>query len=236
MWRIYSNPDPHGGTEFERCTHSTINIQILYTIRSCLFFRCRKNEVEQENQNLKYNFNQFQVKNKNLEEQCTELSEKMVEIEQKLFDANAEIVHKNTETRHMEKRIKDLVTENNQLRKDNAEVLKEKDNALTRYNNERFLSLKLCRNGKRKLVSIFCMFFCRLSKVAGAKLTQGNAAITDLSDTNRPTKLAEKFSELYDNQWTDAYEELDSTFNNEEETIQVLLKILQVIIFFIIQS
>lgn len=75
------------------------------------------------------------------------------------------------------------------------------------------------------------MLYCRLSKVAGAKLTQGNAAITDLSDTNRPTKLAEKFSELYDNQWTDAFEELDNTFNNEEETIQALLKILQVLIF-----
>lgn len=68
----------------------------------------------------------------------------------------------------------------------------------------------------------------RLSKVAGAKLTHGNAAITDLSDTDRPTKLAEKFSELYDNAWTDAFEELDNTFQNEEETIKVLLRIFQV--------
>lgn len=71
-------------------------------------------------------------------------------------------------------------------------------------------------------------FHHRLSKVAGAKLTHGNAAITDLSDTDRPTKLAEKFSELYDNAWTDAFEELDNTFHNEEETIKVLLRIFQV--------
>lgn len=68
----------------------------------------------------------------------------------------------------------------------------------------------------------------RLSRLAGARLTHGNAAITDLSDTDRPTKIAEKFSELYDNAWTDAFEELDSTYHNEKETINVLLKILQV--------
>lgn len=71
-------------------------------------------------------------------------------------------------------------------------------------------------------------FHHRLSKIAGAKLTHGNAAITDLSDTDRPTKLAEKFSELYDNAWTDAFEELDNTFHNEEETIKILLRIFQV--------
>ena len=48
----------------------------------------------------------------------------------------------------------------------------------------------------------------RLSSLAGDKLTQGNPAITDLGDPNRPMKLAEKYGELYDNEWTDA---LDST-------------------------
>ena len=44
--------------------------------------------------------------------------------------------------------------------------------------------------------------FCRLSELAGAKLTEGNPNIADLSDKNRPTNLAENFSELYDNEWT----------------------------------
>ena len=72
------------------------------------------------------------------------------------------------------------------------------------------------------------LFTHRLSRLAGAKLTHGNAAITDLSDTDRPTKIAEKFSELYDNAWTDAFEELDITYHDEEQTIYVLLKLLQV--------
>ncbi|KAK3582890.1 hypothetical protein CHS0354_009696 [Potamilus streckersoni] len=48
----------------------------------------------------------------------------------------------------------------------------------------------------------------RLSEIAGAKLTHENPSITDLSDPNRPTKLAEKYSEIYDNQWTDAFSTL----------------------------
>ncbi|XP_056010261.1 uncharacterized protein LOC130051726 isoform X4 [Ostrea edulis] len=126
------------------------------------------------------------------------LQQQHTQLNKKISQTEQQLSDMNIETERLEERIAQLATENNQLRKDIAEVSKEKDNVLT-----------------------------RLSKVAGAKLTQGNAAITDLSDTNRPTKLAEKFSELYDNQWTDAFEELDNTFNNEEETIQALLKILQ---------
>ncbi|XP_052263646.1 uncharacterized protein LOC127866855 isoform X3 [Dreissena polymorpha] len=44
-----------------------------------------------------------------------------------------------------------------------------------------------------------------------------NNKSADLSDQNRPTKLAEKFSELYDNQWTDAFEDLKM----EEERVKV---------------
>ncbi|XP_069131557.1 uncharacterized protein [Argopecten irradians] len=69
----------------------------------------------------------------------------------------------------------------------------------------------------------------RLSKIAGSKLVRGNPAITDLSDTNRPTKVAEKYSELYDNEWTDALEELSEVIGIECRDIvytRILLSIL----------
>jgi hypothetical protein len=66
----------------------------------------------------------------------------------------------------------------------------------------------------------------RLSKVAGANLTDNNPNIADLSDPNRATKLAEQFSELYDNEWTDAFEDLKIT--DEKECIAFLLNILVV--------
>ncbi|XP_060568815.1 uncharacterized protein LOC132727383, partial [Ruditapes philippinarum] len=63
----------------------------------------------------------------------------------------------------------------------------------------------------------------RLSKVAGARLTDNNPNIADLSDPNRPTKIAEQYSELYDIPWTDAYEILK---DKDQENTDILLKII----------
>jgi hypothetical protein len=67
-----------------------------------------------------------------------------------------------------------------------------------------------------------------LSKVVGANIMHDNPNITDLSDENRPTKLSEKFSELYDNEWTDAFEEAENEFKTEENGIAHLYKTLLV--------
>lgn len=46
---------------------------------------------------------------------------------------------------------------------------------------------------------------------------------------NRPQKLGEKLSELYDNEWTDAFEDLRDTENLDEKSIvQKLLEIFKV--------
>lgn len=45
----------------------------------------------------------------------------------------------------------------------------------------------------------------------------------------RPTKIAEKYSEVYDNEWTDALETLTSSGRyTEEQIIQILLECMQV--------
>ncbi|XP_062620776.1 uncharacterized protein LOC134282396 [Saccostrea cucullata] len=64
----------------------------------------------------------------------------------------------------------------------------------------------------------------RLSQVAGAKLKENNPNITDLSDPNRPLKLAEQFSELYDKEWTNALEELGEAKMEETSAIGLLLE------------
>ena len=50
----------------------------------------------------------------------------------------------------------------------------------------------------------------------------------DLSDPNRPLKLAEKFTEIYDNQWNIAMEKLEGLGVDEEKGIQILLEIITV--------
>lgn len=72
---------------------------------------------------------------------------------------------------------------------------------------------------------------CRLSQLAGAKIIEENPNIADIRDKNRPTNLAEHFSELYDNEWTDALEELtDTESKSEEEGIKILFDIVKVMI------
>lgn len=67
----------------------------------------------------------------------------------------------------------------------------------------------------------------RLSKEMSSKLNHKNPNITDLSDSNRPTKIAEKYNELYDNEWTDALEELTEERYKEEGAIAELLACVQ---------
>ena len=62
----------------------------------------------------------------------------------------------------------------------------------------------------------------------GNKLTNNNPNISDLSDKNRPTKLAERYTELYDNQWTDAFVVLQASHKDDGTLIEILFKIVQV--------
>lgn len=66
----------------------------------------------------------------------------------------------------------------------------------------------------------------RLSKIMSNKLTDGNPNIANLSDEKRPTKLAEEYSELYDNAWSDAFENI--SVNNNTKKIEFLREILKV--------
>lgn len=79
---------------------------------------------------------------------------------------------------------------------------------------------------EKSVVSYYYYFF-RLSTIAGSRLKDGNPIITDLSDDNRPLKIAERFSEIYDNEWTDVFDNL-ITDKSERESIHILLDILQV--------
>jgi len=77
------------------------------------------------------------------------------------------------------------------------------------------------------LNAIATKFFIRLSKLSPQALDTSRN-IPDLSDKNRPTKLAECYCELYDTQWTDAFETFDSSFNDEGKCITMLVVILRV--------
>lgn len=60
----------------------------------------------------------------------------------------------------------------------------------------------------------------RLSSIAGDRLTHNNPNITNLGDKKRPTKLAELYKDLYDNEWTDAMETLEKKFSKSHENVK----------------
>ena len=71
--------------------------------------------------------------------------------------------------------------------------------------------------------------YFRLSKLAGNKIPEGNPNIANLGDPNRPTKIAESYSEIYDNEWTDALDFCQKNLRKEyreDEAIQSLNKTL----------
>ncbi|KAK3099138.1 hypothetical protein FSP39_000026 [Pinctada imbricata] len=67
----------------------------------------------------------------------------------------------------------------------------------------------------------------RLSMIASQRLHDGNTSIADLSDDMRPSKVAEQFSEMYDNEFTDAFQELTSLNMQDEKVVKHLNKVLK---------
>ncbi|KAK3593600.1 hypothetical protein CHS0354_018697 [Potamilus streckersoni] len=104
---------------------------------------------------------------------------------------------------------------------------KAKEEALARLQSVNAKNDQLCKQleNERKIKENALI---RLSSMASNMLRDNNPNIADLSDPNRPTKLSEQFSELYDNEWTDAFDELQKIFGDKEdkEVISYLLRLL----------
>ncbi|XP_033743208.1 uncharacterized protein LOC117329388 isoform X2 [Pecten maximus] len=171
-------------------------------------------------------------KQRGIKTHVSELEERIAEIQSKLIELTSQFEGK--EKRWFEKDIKTQLTNAELTEKlDRAngyiEQLVTQEDLRWRQNIETMnlehqrqiqqLKAQLAdtRNGMRDLKIEKENLLTRLSKIAGSKLVHGNPAITDLSDANRPTKVSEKYSELYDNEWTDALEELTDTIGMEQE-------------------
>ena len=64
-----------------------------------------------------------------------------------------------------------------------------------------------------------------------SQLADNNPNIIDLSDQNRPTRLVEQFSELYDNEWTNAYAALQNIIQDEHTIVCFLRRVLEVNVY-----
>ncbi|XP_071125964.1 uncharacterized protein [Mytilus edulis] len=71
----------------------------------------------------------------------------------------------------------------------------------------------------------------RLSELMGKQLQDNNPQITNLNDPNRPQKLSEMLSDIYDNEWLEAFTGLQSQDENldEQSAVDILFNLLKVI-------
>lgn len=154
---------------------------------------------------------------------CSRLKQKLSEAEKTNSKQQQEISQQLGDIRRLEKEKFRVQKKNEDVQTRKLAEIEEIDKRLQREKDKNARQEQEIKDLREKNSEILT----RLSAMAGAKLTDGNANIADLSDKNRPTKLAEQFSELYDNEWTDAFGNLThSGKHSEEESCKVLVSIL----------
>ncbi|XP_052719869.1 uncharacterized protein LOC128191702 [Crassostrea angulata] len=157
---------------------------------------------------------------------------------QKLNDENASLKSKLSQLSHeTEKKVYALIKEIKSLQKSKG-TSSEEYNARKLYEENEFLKAQLDRTSRsyeqlrkdyNEVKRERDHALNRLRSVAGEKLRNNNPGIADLSDENRPINLGEKFSQLYDDQWTDAIEHLEEMGYSETDGIRRLLDILKAV-------
>ncbi|XP_062610715.1 uncharacterized protein LOC134272507 [Saccostrea cucullata] len=135
------------------------------------------------------------------------------------FDQDAESTFKNLSEEYAKAQcsIKELDMRNKklteELRKEKSHVDKLKEELKRREGTKK-------DTGKNEALT-------RFNEIAGRRLLDNDASIADLSTEIRPSKIGENFKILYDNEWTEAFEELTEQGKTEEECIKTLLHIVQ---------
>ncbi|XP_052794167.1 rho-associated protein kinase 1-like [Mya arenaria] len=122
--------------------------------------------------------------------------------------------------------ISSLRKENQKLSMHKVDQPRRSEATLSQREHELSLALEKSRHELREVQHELDDTKTRLSKVMEQKRTDNNPNIAELSDINRPTKLSERYSELYDNQWTDAFEVICKQLQDEQSTIKSLIGIL----------
>ncbi|XP_053400218.1 uncharacterized protein LOC123559198 isoform X2 [Mercenaria mercenaria] len=72
----------------------------------------------------------------------------------------------------------------------------------------------------------------RLSEVAADGHVDSSSALTDLRVRNQPTKIGEMYTDIYDNEWIDAFDALMEDDHKEEAAVEILRLMLEDVLEF----
>ncbi|KAL5012120.1 hypothetical protein ScPMuIL_010671 [Solemya velum] len=194
--------------------------------------------VKEENKALMEENQELRVELANKKKKLLELEQIQKSIEQ------VDSIEKNLKTKENEN--EKLNHEIQKLKKDNNSLEDELKSSRTEFDNlQQTLSLKHIQQQEnedqlnelqadinrlqyklQKEVDAKDHALNRLSALAAVRLKDNNPNITDLSDPNRPLKVGEKLTRLYDDEWTDAIEALEDEKVTELDGIKILLELL----------
>lgn len=197
---------------------------------STLYTEIEKLKMEIENKNTEIEYLKSESKKIN-EGHDSSRDAKTIEILMKENDKLKQKVDETEEaSRELRKEYAEWLKTMSTMEKGSATELAQLKKELTDYKSREEEYKKRLKEEQKKTKSAEVAkmeALTRLSKEMGTKLNDNNPDIADLSDPNRATKLAEMYSEIYDNEWTDALEELETYGNKEETSIRMLLDIVK---------
>lgn len=75
---------------------------------------------------------------------------------------------------------------------------------------------------------VYPFIYNRLGKMVGYQLTKGNSEIQQIS-IDRPTELAEKWSSLFTDEWSDVYYEITMNRTIKNENFRVEKQIFEIV-------
>ncbi|CAC5361939.1 unnamed protein product [Mytilus coruscus] len=185
-------------------------------------------KLETSNNDLENKIESYESNKKSMEQHCNQ-----IELENRTFKDEIESISKlpDSELRKrvkmLQDRIKKYQTAYNQQKEIIENLKKENETLQQRLAPQRPQTApvsyaKEYRDTKKQVESLKAekeSLMQRLSMVAGRKMKDNNPAIADLSDSNRPEKLSEKFREIYDNAWTDVLDYITDTDKVQDDVI-----------------
>ncbi|XP_071126600.1 protein BCAP-like [Mytilus edulis] len=203
-------------------------------------------DVEEKRQNQKDTQSKEQEDEKDITQKLTDANLEITELKEKL--QKTEMILKAEENVHMDTKIEEkrskekqqqlkeeLQFEKDTLAKAQIEIQK-KNEELESLSNELITSSDFNERKSRECESLKDQFVQmqkelkqkneelddlrnRLSSLSASKL-DGDPNITDLGDPNRPLKLVERYQQLYDNLWTDIFDELTDSYHDVDNSAE----------------
>ncbi|KAL3879315.1 hypothetical protein ACJMK2_031616 [Sinanodonta woodiana] len=230
--------DKNQGTILEPVDPADIKIWMREATKEIEEANSEKKDLVEGNQKLKEEVQKLQNENKEqkqlygktkdlMEKEKSTLQADKQKMDTEMKKLRAEITSlKQSEEKNksLNEKLREVEEAKDNLSQQIQEVMKENDELKYRLKESQSPPLSKVNENKaiQQLKDENEILRSRLSEYAGAQMTHNNPNIADLSDVFRPTKLSEEYSQLYDNVWTDAFEEQNG--KKEEDIIQMLRK------------